>query len=255
MLRRLDSLRHWEIFARDGRAGKIDDFYFDDHHWVVRYLVADTGLWLSGRKVLIAPQALGKPDWPNRTLLVNLTREQIEKSPDVAADQPVSRQKETELYRYYGWESPYWLTVGHQTGPTPPIPPAQSPLQPAGGPFPVRSKEEIDPRLRSVRELIGYRMRGRDEAAGSIADLLADDEDWSIRYLLVDTGHWLPGRKVLIPPTEARELHWEDKTIDVDLSREKIRDSPEYEPSAPVEGDYQDRLHNFFGWPKYWRRR
>ncbi len=85
----------------------MHSFFFDDTNWAIRYLVVDTGRWLPGRKVLIAPTALGRPDWQGRVFPLNLTKDQVRSSPDIDTDRPVSRQREAELRKYYDW-APYW---------------------------------------------------------------------------------------------------------------------------------------------------
>src|ERR1043166_6310368 len=127
MLRSARELRGFGIQATDGEIGHVDQFFFDDAHWTVRYLVVDTGHWLPGRKVLIAPAAIGATDWAGRRLHVRLTRKQVENSPDIDTEKPVSRQQETEYAGYYGWT---YRWVG--PGPAGPllypgiVPPAQS---------------------------------------------------------------------------------------------------------------------------------
>ena len=74
MLRSLKILLGDTVVANDGDIGKVHDFYFHDDTWIIRYLVVDTGHWLPGRKVLITPSALGKPDWDALTFPVALTR-------------------------------------------------------------------------------------------------------------------------------------------------------------------------------------
>jgi uncharacterized protein YrrD len=59
----MKDLEGFAIRATDGTVGHVKDFYFDDKSWVVRYLVAETGSWLSSRKVLISPIAVDHPDW------------------------------------------------------------------------------------------------------------------------------------------------------------------------------------------------
>lgn len=103
MLRSLNGLLGYNLEALDGAIGSVSDFYFDDTDWALRYLVVDTGTFLPGRKVLIVPAALGRPDWATRLFPVNHTKDEIEKSPDIALDQPVSRQVESELHEYYQW--------------------------------------------------------------------------------------------------------------------------------------------------------
>ena len=78
MLRSLKILLGETVVATDADIGKVHDFYFHDDTWIVRYLVVDTGHWLPGRKVLITPSALGKPDCDALTLPVALTRGQVE---------------------------------------------------------------------------------------------------------------------------------------------------------------------------------
>ena len=156
MLRSLDEMRGFSIQATDGEIGHVEDFYFDDMTWTIRYLVVDTGPWLFGREVLVSPVAMGNPDWDDQVLPVDLSREQVKNSPDVDLDQPVSRQHEEAIHAYYGW-SYYWL--GMQT-PGAAASPAATPL--AGPPLPAEQVEtpaegeEGDPRLRSAGEVINY---------------------------------------------------------------------------------------------------
>jgi hypothetical protein len=90
------TLKGYKLDAIDGEIGKADEFYFDDLHWVVRYLVADTGNWLTGRLVLISPYALGDANNQKENITVNLSKKQIEDSPSLSSDKPVSRQFETD---------------------------------------------------------------------------------------------------------------------------------------------------------------
>src|SRR5882762_2158057 len=110
MRRNIKSLAGFQVVASDGEFGKVDDFYFDDETWTIRYLVVKTGGWLFGRNVLISPAALKEPDWKNEKLPVNLTQEQIKNSPDIDTEKTVSRQQEIELYSHFGW--PYYGPVG-----------------------------------------------------------------------------------------------------------------------------------------------
>src|SRR5271169_4822536 len=100
-----------KLGVSDGEIGHVKDFYFDDKSWAVRYLVADTSSWISGRLVLLAPHAFGSLHQDGKVLLVNLTRKQIENSPSIDTQKPVSRQYEEEYYQYYGWPY-YWQGDG-----------------------------------------------------------------------------------------------------------------------------------------------
>ena len=107
MLWDASALDGYAIEASDGRIGSVSDFLFEDTSWKVRWLVVDTGGWLSGRKVLLPLSALGKPDPSLRQFPVKLTMQQVKDSPDIDTDRPVSRQHETHIYGHYGW-NPYW---------------------------------------------------------------------------------------------------------------------------------------------------
>ncbi|OHB64482.1 MAG: hypothetical protein A2Y77_07255 [Planctomycetes bacterium RBG_13_62_9] len=243
MLRSVRSLRGFGIGARDGVVGKAHCLLFDDGSWAVRYLVVDTGGWLPGRKVLIAATALERPDWHARIFPVGLTRRQIENSPDIDTDKPVSRQREIELHDYYNWV-PYWGTA-YGAGAVAAVPLPKPPGE-------VKQAAEGDSHLRSTREVAGYRIHATDGAIGHVEDFIVSEEDWVIRYLVVDTRNWLPGRSVLISPEWVREIGWEEQQVWVDVSRQAIEDSPPYDASAPVNREYEVQMYDYYGRPKYW---
>jgi len=111
MLRPVKDLKGYALLATDGPIGHVVDVLVDDRHWAVRYLVVDTGTWLSGRRVLISPMSLGRPDWALQQLPVSLTKDRVEHSPDVDTQKPVSRQHEEEQLSYYGYPV-YWEGTG-----------------------------------------------------------------------------------------------------------------------------------------------
>jgi hypothetical protein len=259
MLRRFHDLRGYSLRATDDSLGSVTDILFDDESWKVRWLVADTA-WLFGRRVLLAPQALGVPDDIARELPVKLTKARIKNAPDVDTDMPVSRQQETTLYNYYGW-SPYWHIGALGTRLVPPLG-----LYPAvGGPGPnpegideVRREaadQEVvrhDPHLRSGRQVTGYHIRATDDPVGHVEDILIGEDDWAIRYLLVDTRNWLPGRNVLIATTWVRGVSWPDREVSLEMTRHQVESSPEYEEGEGVQREYEDRLHRHYGRVGYW---
>ena len=99
MLRNVKDLRGYAIRATDGVIGHVDDFYFDDEAWAIRYLVVETGRWLPDRQVLISPISIGHPDWSAQLLPVSLTKAQVKGSPDIDTKKPVSRQREATYHR------------------------------------------------------------------------------------------------------------------------------------------------------------
>jgi hypothetical protein len=242
-------LDHFTIGAADGDIGQVLDVYFDDRQWTVRYFVVKTGGWLSGREVLISPAQVRRADPGHGVLHASLTREQVQGSPAVDAKKPVSRQAEAEYAQYYG-VAPYW-SGPHRWGPVP-----YPGLAPPVGPEPYAAEEETrsepDPSLRSAQEVQGYGIEARDGSIGHVKDFLMDERAWAIRWMVVATRNWWPGKHVLISPQWIRRVSWDASAVFVDLQREQIRGAPEYDPTAPVDRGLEARLVEHYGRPGYW---
>jgi len=254
MLRSANKLRGFKIVAQDEEMGKVRDLYFDDREWIVRYLVVDTGRWLSDRLVLISPASVDHVGRGDRQLFVWLSKAQVESSPPVETHEPLSRQREREIAAYYQWPT-YWY--GDATFPVPSyVPPitSGSPRSAAHRPSAVLDEEhEGDSHLRSVSIVTGYFLETLDDGLGHVDDFLIDDDTWDIRYLVVDTRNWWPGRKVLVSPRWVDEISWEQSRVRLSLVRENVKNAPEYNPQRDVERDYEERLHAHYGLPVYWK--
>ncbi len=239
MLRSLRELKGYAIQTQDGYKGKVNDFYFDDWVWIIRYLVADTGTWLMGRQVLISPVSFEIPDWKTRIFPLELTKAQIEGSPSIDFEKPVSRQMETNLHGYYRWE-PYWIDTGLAADLTSVVSVAE---------------EEGDPHLQSMKSVLGYRIQAKDGEIGHIADFIVDDEVWAIRYVVLDTKNWLPGKKVLIASEWVKEIKFNDSAATIPfLTRDQIKNSPPFNPAEAVNRQYETQYYDYFGRPKYWTK-
>jgi hypothetical protein len=244
-------LEGYAIGATDGDIGKCDDFYFDDESWTIRYLVAETGNWLLNRKVLISPFALGKVDPAGERLNVTLTKQQVEESPSMDTDEPVSRQHEALYLDYYGY--PYYWEGPLLWGPT--IYPRFSDADRKRGEDARAKREEAyDLHLRSANEVTSYHIEATDGDIGHVADFIIDGETWEIRYMVVDTQNWWPGKKVLVAPPWIDRVGWDDSKVYVDLSREAIKNGPEYHPEG-LDRKYEEALYDHYKRPKYWDRR
>ncbi|MDX1646969.1 MAG: PRC-barrel domain-containing protein [Longimicrobiales bacterium] len=250
MLRSMEELNGYVLAATDGEIGRCEDFLFDDGTWAVRYMLANTGKWLPGRKVLISPISLGEPDWESRRFPVALTREQVETSPTIEEHEPVSRQYEAELFSHLGY-LPYWGDAGVWGPSSVPGHLRTDELEDQAG-VTVAIEPEGDPHLRSLDEVAGYRIDAEDDEVGHVEDFIVDDEDWIIRYMVVDTRNWLPGGKVIVPPGWVEGFDWQKKTASVSLTRQQIEDSPPFEAGAPVNRAYETRLYDYYGRPVYW---
>ena len=250
MLWKASTIHGYAIAASDGEIGRVSDFLFDDATWLIRWLVVETGSWLSGRKVLLPPSVLGHPDESGRQFSVRLTKQQVMESPPTDTDEPVSRQSETSIYDYYGW-NPYWGTgfymggYGYMPAPIAPLSPGQSRKQ--ADDFADSGKGSDDPHLRSVEAVTGYHIQARDGEIGHVEDFFVEDADWSIHYLVVGTKNWWLGKKVLISPRSIRGIDWEENLLNLWVDRQKVKDSPSYDASTIVDRAYENHFNDYYG--------
>jgi hypothetical protein len=245
MLLRAKTLQGYKLNSLDGEIGSVKEFYFDDHHWTIRYLVADTGNWLTGRQVLISPYALGGAVLQDHDIAVALTRDQIENSPPLDSDKPVSRQFEQGFYGFYGWPM-YW----------------GGPYMWGADPYIVRDPHQwkrasqventSDPHLRSTHEVTGYHIQASDGEIGHVEDFVIDDNTWAIRYLIINTRNWWPGNSVLISPKWIDRVSWEEGKVFLALSRESVRRSPDFVDASLMTRAYEEGLHRHYRRPGYW---
>jgi len=251
LLTNANHLKGLTIRATDGELGTVDQFYFDDEIWAIRYMTVETGGWLGGRQVLISPFSIVNVDWPAKRLDVALTKRQVENSPDINTHQPVSRQHEAAYLGYYGypyyWGGPYlWGPVYYPTGLV--VPTALSSETIAER----VQRESTDSHLRSNEAVTGYSIEATDGEIGHVAGFVVDDEGWAIRYIEVATRNWWPGKKVLVSPEWIERVSWADSKVCVALSREAIKNAPEYVEASPIIREYENRLYFHYGRPPYW---
>src|ERR1017187_8489492 len=177
MLRNVTGLKGFTIRARDGEIGTLEQFYFDDETWAIRYLVVNAGDWLGGRQALVSPLALRQGEWESQRLDVALTKKQIEDSPPIDPHKPVSRQHEALYLGYYGypyyWGGPnLWGLASYPAGLTverEAVTEAEALRANAG-------KESADSHLRSTAEVTGYHIEASDGEIGHVKDFVVDDE-------------------------------------------------------------------------------
>ena len=230
------------VAATDGEVGRIADLFFDDERWAVRFLVVDTGGWLASRQVLLSPASVVAEAPAVGPLPVALVREQVERSPDVDTQKPVSRQYEIAHALHYGYDT-YWngpalwgasmlptLRHGMVPGVVPGLvrPPLGS--APSNGDAPgevealARQAEEAarHSHLRSAREVIGYRVEARDGRVGTLDDLVIDPRSWAVLHLVVDAKPWWPGGHVRVAPALAADIDWSGRVLRLQCSRDEV---------------------------------
>ncbi|WP_284943588.1 PRC-barrel domain-containing protein [Acidisoma cladoniae] len=267
MLDAVSSFKGNEIQAKDGSLGTVSDFLFDDSTWKVRWIALDTGRWLTERKVLINPSVVISAEIGARYLNVALTKAQVEDSPDILQDRPISRQMQNNLYGYYGGD-PFWggamfgggsrmyggSIYGGGMGAF--AAPAEAPAY--LGASAVREAErggagsdDGDPHLRSVAEVTGYHVHATDGDVGHVQDVLIDNGSSGIRYLVVDTSNWWFGQHVLISPYAVKRVDWHDRYVRVDIGTEQVKSCPPWNPADAIKTEYEQRLHKYDDWPGY----
>lgn len=236
----------FSIHATDGDIGHVNQLYFDDESWIVRYLVVDTGNWLTGRTVLISNYSIGEIDRENRKIHVELTREQVEGAPANTEHQPLSRQWESKLFDYYGFPY-YWNGLGYGVDAFP-LPGATSDGAVASltaSATPGTSEE--DTHLQSTKDVVGYYLEALDGEIGHVKDFVIQHESWTIRYVEVDTRNWWPGKKVLVAPAWIKAMQWPEQKVLVNLNREIIKQAPEYDHNKPITPKYETELFDYYG--------
>jgi hypothetical protein len=179
-----------------------------------------------------------QPEWHNGIFKVNLTKEKVKHSPDIDTKMPVSRQEESKLHDYYIHTS-YW-TEGYSSGGMP---------VPTDGYYhdnPTEKKPLVKSHLRSSSKVTGYSIKATDGEIGKVDDFIIHGGTWQIDFMVVDTGNWLPGKKVLISPKWIKELDWENSAVTIHASMQQVKNSPEYNQAQPVSETHSVQLHNYY---------
>ena len=206
MLDKAKTFLGYTLDSVDEEIGRIREFYFDDRHWVIRYVVADTGSWLAGRQVLISPDALDAVSREQQRIVLGLTKREIEEQPSLNLDQPVAPQLGA------AW----------------------------------------DGQLRSTRDVNRFYVQATDGEMGHVEDVIIDDDAWVIRYLVINTQNWGPGKRILISPQWIERMTWDHGAMFVGLSGQTIRQSPEFTERTLIARDYERQLYRYHNRRGYW---
>ncbi|MBI1357072.1 MAG: hypothetical protein GC160_22250 [Acidobacteria bacterium] len=212
----MQGLKHlfgYRVRAKDEDIGKVEDFFVDDRSWSVRYLLVRTGGYFSGASAVVPVECLGSPDTAGHVLPVRFGKDQL----DAVAQrniQPVAAEMKALLNALYGKSDDRrdrgFIRVG----------------------CPTADGAEDASSLRSVREVAAYQLETRDGACGLCTDFLADFDDWTVPYLVVNTKEWRPHGHVLVPTTWVTEICWKDMEIEVSASRDKIQHAQRFDPAS-----------------------
>jgi hypothetical protein len=229
MRRTVKRLEGSTVLSTNGEElGEVKDFYFDDRNWVIRYLVIDTGSWLSQKLVLISPHAITSFGLNGFNILTNLTKDQIEKCPPADTEKPISKEFEDKYANYFGW--PVYVTG---TG----IPVWYSSTDKMNMPSPdietdTSAEADIpsDNHLRSFNEIRNYHISSFDDEFGHIEDMVLEDGGFKIDALIVDTVNFWPSNSVLISPKLIKNISWASQVFETSLSKAEVESAPIYRP-------------------------
>ncbi len=244
MLRKANDLRHCGIVTRDGMAGEIEDFYFDDVGWKIRYFVITTHVWGTRQLLLVPPASMHEKDAEPRHFAADLSSAEVLASPMAEADPPVYVQRETQRERaetllpLFGVEFTRSLTEAERD-----FYAAEAAIR-AGRSGEYRSLP--DPHLRSINHVLGYRAAATDGVAGRITEFLLDSRTWNIAYAVVEPFPIGSGRQVLIGPECLARISWRDGLVFLALSRDAVASAPQYDPARPLTLDYAERIHEAY---------
>jgi sporulation protein YlmC with PRC-barrel domain len=245
MLVRANELKGYALHGLDGDIGSVKDFLFDDKYWTIRYLAAETGTWIPNRQVLISPYSLGAVHVDARTISVDLTKDRIAHSPPLSSDEPVSRQYEESFFSYFQY--PMYFGGGNVWGAYPAIS-----RDPETWRAPEPGVKHWDAHLRSANVVSGYHVQTAAEEIGHVKDFILDDETWAIRYLVVDTRNFWPGKSVLVAPRWISSVSWTEWKVFTTLTSEQIKSAPEYTDDTAITREYETLLHLHYKEAGYW---
>lgn len=283
MIWRADRIFGWTVQCSDGEVGTVSDLYFDEEQWAVRYVVIHIEEPIEATTALVSVTAVDSLDWDGRILRLALESEKIRNSPEVDTDLPVTREYETALHRYYEWPV-YWGQVSFLDTPRtkgmgdPAVPhrqgrrfgaPAEAPdayNYDEGDYEEAQNLASGEPDDEEVRELefaepaeertyssslhSVSRMRENspitvDEERLAVMGLLVDDEDWTIRHLVVATDAEFKEQQVLVPVGHVKGFRAATAELDLDLSGDDIRGSPSYHGNMEI-ADYERNLYAYY---------
>ena len=260
MLRLTKELINYNVKAFDDEIGKVNDFLFMDEDFIIRYMVVNIGALVFGRDVLISPNELGEPDWVSKQFPVNLTKEEIQESPDIKTDQPISAMDLERLHDHYKWPK-FWTPLNTAgTGPSTPSQTSIGAVKPEHrtdtARLAIEKQMQLDgPKLRSIHEVIGYDVDANDGVAGKIEDIIIDDKNWRLRYIVIKTGNIFNNKNVILAVDWINWISHRNSKLRVDMPVKLIEQSPEFDPQTPMTRREEEVFYDFHGKPYYWINR
>jgi len=235
------SLRYiigFRLSTKDRVKGKVIDFFFDEKGWIIRYMEADQGKILPNKKVLIPRGLLDEPDWENKEFRVFMKRKDFNKCPSIDENKPVSREYEAQLLSSLQLKD-YWSAAPvSPTSITYPARPVEPPANQIKG-------EDIDTSLRSFNEILGYKVLVDDGKYGELTDLIVDNEDWQILYLVISDGGI--DHEIMLPISSVKEISYKDQSVSLNTNSKALNKAPEFNSFTPINVEYEKKVYDYYG--------
>lgn len=241
MLIHTKDLKEFLIVSRDKIKGSIIDMYFDDLFWNIQYVVVTTGGLLEEKSIIISHAALGEPDKDNKALPVFVDLDTEDDEQKSIPPKPISETKFKNATRILKWPLDKLNLQSLSSN-------EMKNLVTNMVMDEKQKNKQINPHLRSWEEVLGYNIQAKNGEIGHVDDFIVDSDNWKIRYLIIDTRNWLPGGKdVLISPAWIERIKWSNNLVYIDLKKEAIKNSPEYNSNEPLDDQFELRLFKYYG--------
>ena len=236
MLLHYNWLSSYTVIGNDGEIGKVEDVYFDEEMWTVRYIVVKTGATFLSEKLFVSPVSIDKFDHTNELIRIGITKDEAQKAPD-PGDEPVSRKYEKDFSLYYRI-NPYWIGSGAWGSANTAREMAQQEVQ-----ILESDLEEDESHVHQAKHVTRYELAVTDGSFGKIDDLLIDESSFKIKYFVADMRKWLPGgKKVLISPQWIEEIEWAAARIRINVTRDQLESAPEYRTELDLTDERESEL-------------
>jgi hypothetical protein len=245
MLASLTELRGYRVRGTDGEIGRFADLCFPDSEWVVRYAVVE--MEDLGREALLLSTYLGRLNRGTHILSVETRREQVANTPPLDRSQPITRQEEKELHALYGWPI-YWWEQEHDITPIGGLwEEERVPEQTEESEAEAQAETEIEPegpQLLFAGDLVEvYGIQAEGGEAGTLQDLIVDDETWMIPYLVVNTPE---AQRVLLATDYVETIDLGTRDLYVSLPRDAIAGGPVISATEPITPALEQSLREYY---------
>jgi len=241
MLIKTNNLKAFTAKSKNNIEGTILDMYFDDLFWNIQYIVVETGRFLPDKVIIISHNLLGKPDYNSQLLPINTSFDAKSDGKNTQFLRSVSEIKTINASKILEWPLKQTNLKALNTEEMKNLVTNM-----------VSDEDKVtpmaNPHLRSWNEVLGYNIQAKNGEIGHVDDFIAESDNWKIRYMIIDTHNWLPGGKyVLISPAWIEKIQWNNNLVYVDLDKDMIKNSPEYDPNKPIDDAFELKLFKYYG--------